>query len=45
VPQPPPEDDRFTRVDEAIAEMNERLRTIAHQNATLAEMVEVLGGP
>jgi hypothetical protein len=37
-------EERFARVDQLIAAMDERLRTIARQNATLAEMVEVLGG-
>lgn len=37
-------DERFAEIDVAIAQMDDRLRTIARQNATLAEMVEVLGG-
>lgn len=34
---------RFAEVDAAIAETEQRLRTIARQNAALSEMVEVLG--
>ncbi|MBE7187724.1 hypothetical protein [Jatrophihabitans endophyticus] len=34
---------RFAEIDESIDEMDRRLRTIARQNAGLAEMVEVLG--
>jgi hypothetical protein len=37
-------EERFVEVDGYIAAMDERLRSIARQNAVLAEMVEVLGG-
>ena len=36
--------ERFAETDRYIAEMDQRLNTIAQQNAKLAEMVEVLGG-
>lgn len=35
--------ERFRETDEYIHQMDERLRSIARQNAALAEMVEVLG--
>lgn len=38
-----PDDARFTEIDASLAEIDNRLRTIAHQNAVLSEMVEVLG--
>lgn len=37
-------EERFARVDQLIAAMDDRLRTIAAQNAALGEMVQVLGG-
>ena len=40
----PDVEERFAYVDALIEAMDERLRLIARQNATLAEMVEVLGG-
>lgn len=36
-------EERFAEVDRLITAMDERLRLIAQQNATLADTVEVLG--
>ena len=36
--------ERFDDIDAALLEIESRLPTIARQNATLSEMVEVLGG-
>lgn len=39
----PDADARFAEIDSSLTEIDDRLRRIAHQNAVLSEMVEVLG--
>lgn len=39
----PDDDTRFAEIDSSLDEIERRLQTIARQNATLSEMIEVLG--